>query len=206
MRIAVLVYGRLNHCAEHYNNIKDSIGRQNDIDFFMSSDNSDESLLNDFIRYYKPKLYTNSPIHYDYDIEIYPGKRPESNIHRMTCHFINKNRVLSLFEEYIRSTDVQYDIVMSLRIDCVFHNNFVFNKLEENTIYIPSGRDYVDKGINDQIAYGNVDVMRKYNSINLVNLLEQKLSIPHSENLNYANIHLNNLKIERFNLGYYLHR
>jgi hypothetical protein len=113
---------------------------------------------------------------------------------------------LSLFEEYIRSTDVQYDIVISLRIDCVFHNNFVFNKLEENTIYIPSGRDYVDKGINDQIAYGNVDVMRKYNSINIVNLLEQKLSIPHSENLNYANIHLNNLKIERFNLGYYLHR
>jgi hypothetical protein len=34
MRIAILVYGRLNKCVEHYNNIIESFRKDNDIDFF----------------------------------------------------------------------------------------------------------------------------------------------------------------------------
>lgn len=34
MRIAVLFYGRLNKCVEHYSNIIESIGKENHIDFF----------------------------------------------------------------------------------------------------------------------------------------------------------------------------
>jgi hypothetical protein len=82
--------------------------------------------------------------------------------------------------------------------------------LEENTIYIPYGNDYADYGkfdrINDQIAYGNVDAMKKYNYINPVDLLEKQLSIPHPESLNFANIIFNNLQVERFDLKYYLDR
>ena len=39
MKIAVLVYGRLNYCVENYNNIINAIGIENTIDFFLSSDN-----------------------------------------------------------------------------------------------------------------------------------------------------------------------
>lgn len=35
MHIAVLIYGRLNKCVEHYDNIVESIGKHNDIDFFF---------------------------------------------------------------------------------------------------------------------------------------------------------------------------
>jgi hypothetical protein len=206
MHIAVLIYGRLNKCSEHYINILESIGKHNNIDFFLSSDNSSESLLNDFISLYKPILYNNSIIHYDYDLGKYPDKRPETNIHNMTCHFINKNRVFLLLEEYINKKNVHYDCVMSLRIDCIFQNKFTFNNLVDNTIYIPAGNDWVDKGINDQIAYGKIDVMKKYNSINVVELLEKKLSIPHPESLNYANIYFYNLQIERVDINYYLDR
>ena len=107
MRIAVLVYGRLNKCAEHYKNIVESLGENNEIDFFMSSDNAPQ--LNDFIRLYKPISYNNDPIHYDYDLGKYPGKREETNIHKMTCHFVNKNRVLMLLEEYVHKNNIQYD-------------------------------------------------------------------------------------------------
>jgi hypothetical protein len=204
MYIAVLIYGRLNKCVEHYNNIIESLGKHNDIDFFLSSDNSTESVLNDFISLYKPKMYNNLPINYVCNLTKYPGRRSETNIHNMTCHFINKNRVYVLFEEYINKHNIQYDCVVSLRIDCLFENNFAFNKLEDNTIYIPFGNDYVDKGLNDQIAYGKVDVMKKYNSINAVELLEKRLSIPHPESLNYANIHFYKLNIERPHIQYYL--
>jgi hypothetical protein len=45
MKIAILVYGRLNKCDLHYDNIINSIGNKNDIDFYMSSDNSDQNNL-----------------------------------------------------------------------------------------------------------------------------------------------------------------
>jgi hypothetical protein len=204
MRIAVLVYGRLNKCVEHYENIVESIGKYNDIDFFFSSDNSSESLINDFIHLYKPKLYNNSTIKCEYDLGKYPGKREETNIYNMSCHFINKNRVFLLLEEYMNKENIHYDCVVSLRIDLVFFNNFIFNNLEDNTIYIPYGNDFINNAINDQLAYGNINVMKKYNSINPLDLLEKNLSIPHPESLNYANILFNKLQIERVDIRYNL--
>jgi hypothetical protein len=204
MRLAVIVFGRLNKCADHFDNILDSIGNHNEIDFFLSSDNSDENLLNDFIRLYKPILYNNTPVVYDYDLESYPGKRPETNIHTMTCHFINKNRVFALLEEHINKTNIHYDVVISMRIDLVFHDKFDFNNISDNTVYIPTGNDHVINGLNDQLAYGTISTMKKYNSINPKELLDNGLSIPHPESLNYANIHYNCLSIERINLQYYI--
>ena len=202
MRIAVLVYGRLNKCVEHYKNIIENICVDN-IDFFLSSDNS--PIINDFIHLYKPIAYNNSPIHYKYDLGKYPGKRSETNIHNMTCHFINKNRVFILLEEYVSKTNIKYDIVVSLRIDCVFKTPFLRNVLD-NTIYIPYGSDYIYNALNDQIAYGTLDVMKKYNSINAVDLLEKKLSIPHPECLTFANIRFHNLQIKRIHMPYYIER
>jgi hypothetical protein len=200
MRIAVLIFGRLNKCVEHYKNLVGSLGQDNDIDFFLSSDNSSESLLNDFIHLYKPILYDNSPIHYDYDLGKYPGCIGCKNIHNMTCHFINKNRVFLLLEEYINKCNIHYDCVVSVRIDCFFYDKFVFDNLEDNTIYIPKDFDY--GGLNDQLAYGKVDVMKKYNSINALDLAEKKLAFAHPETFTRANVFFHNLKVERFDMKY----
>ena len=205
MHIAVLVYGRLNKCVEHYNNIINCIGNKHTIDFFLSSDDSPENLLNDFIRIYKPVLYNNDPIKYEYDLRLkYPVPYDITNVHNMTCHFKNKNRVFALLEDHMSRNNAHYDVAVSLRIDVRFNSVFNFNSVVNNTIYIPSGYDYVDNGINDQIAYGTVDVMKKHNSIDPVYLLENKLSILHPESLNYANIRLHKLKIVRVHLNYHL--
>jgi hypothetical protein len=205
MRIAVLVFGRLNRCVEHYENIMESLG-DNDIDFFVSSDNPSESLMNDFNCLYKPISSNSSAITYYYNLSKYPGRRYETCIDYMTRHFINKNRVLTLLEDYIDKTNVEYDCVVSLRVDCVFKDYFLFDSLEENTIYIPYGSDWVENGINDQIAYGKLDVMRKYNSINPIELLNKKLSIPHPETLNCANIKFHKLLVKRPDMEYYIER
>jgi hypothetical protein len=206
MRIAVLFYGRLNKCVEHYSNIIESIGKENHIDFFLSSDNSKEELLNEFIHLYKPVSYNNNKIQYNCDLGNYPDRPGETNIHNMTCHFINKGRVLHLLKKYIVKENINYDVVISLRIDLVFHNKIIFENIEDNTIYIPAGNDY--GGINDHIAYGNIKVMTKYNSIfsNAMNLLEKRLSIPHPESLTYANINFYNLIIKRFDISYIIER
>jgi hypothetical protein len=201
MRIAVLVYGRLNKCVEHYDNIMEHIGNHHTIDMFMSSDNSSEPLLEGFLELYKPIAYTNDPITYDYDLGAYPGKRHETNIHNMTCHYINKNRVFALLEEYVKKANVHYEVVLSLRLDCVFQNRFDFHGIAENTIYIPSGNDFW--GINDQLAYGSLDTMKQYNSIDAKMLLDRKLSIPHPECLCLANIQFHKLRIQRVHLQYH---
>jgi hypothetical protein len=207
MRIAVLIYGRINKCIDHYDNMIENLCQNHHVDFFLSSDNSNQKLLDKFIILYKPVTYNNDAIHYDYDLGKYPGGRPEitkERMHNMTCHFINKNRLFILLEKYIRSFKKKYDCVVSLRIDAVFKNKFNFNRLKENTIYIPFGYDY--SGINDQIAYGTLNVMKKYNSINPIKILENRLSIPHPENLTCANIYIHKLKIERPMIKYHLDR
>ena len=201
MRIAVLVYGRLNECA-NYENYIDSIGREHDVDFFMSSDNSSEECLNQFLCLYKPLSYDNTKVQYDYDLTKY-YRRGETNVHNMICHFTNKNRVFLLLEKYLEGHPVQYDVVLSLRVDVVIQNRLNFNNLVENTIYIPAGGDWVENGLNDQLAYGHLDVMKKYNGINIVDLIQRKLSIIHPESLVFANVRFHGLKLNRVNLDYY---
>ena len=203
MRIAVLVYGRLDKCAEHYDNILESIGKENAIDFFLSSDNSPELRLHEFINLYKPVSYNNLPIQYNHNFQKYPGKIDNTNIDNTIRHFINKYRVFSLLEDHIDKQNVQYDVVLSLRVDLIVHNSFNFNNLENNTIYIPDCCDFRG-GINDQVAYGKIDVMKKYNSVflNIVYLLKDNISIPHPESLTYANINLYKLQIKRVDLKY----
>lgn len=207
-KIAVLVYGRLNKCAEHYDNIIEHIGKEHDIDFFLSSDNSNKILLNNFIKIYNPKAFINEEISHDFNFQLYDGLRSETNINNMTRHFINKNRVFNLLEEYILSTQIHYDVVLSLRIDAKFNSSFNFRDINENTIYIPDGYDYLEKAINDQLAYGTLNTMKKYMNIilNCTYLLDNSLSIPHPESLTFANISYNHLNIKRFVLNYYLDR
>jgi hypothetical protein len=214
MRIAVLVYGRLNKCVEHYNNIVEALGNDNSIDFFLSSDNSSESQLDDFIRLYKPVDYTNNTvingdtIKHIQSLYRYNKKRAETNLQNMLSHFINKYRVFSLLELYIQKENIDYDVVVSLRVDLVFKGKFKFKGIENNRIYIPRDYDHLDDGINDQVAYGRLTVMKKYNSIflRMFDLLDRSLSITHPECLTLANIQECNLEIERVILPHNIER
>ncbi len=203
MNIAVLVFGRLDNFEKHYENILLMLGENNKIDFFLSSDNSNHVLLNRFIEIYKPKSYINDEILYDCDLSKYT-KKPETNVYNMIRHFINKKRVFNLLENYINQEKINYDIIISLRIDLHFNSKFEFNKIEENTIYIPKCYDY--GGINDQLAYGDFDAMKKYMNIfdNIIELLNTNKSIVHPETLTLANINYMSLKVSRFCCNYFI--
>lgn len=208
MRICVLVYGRLNKCAEHYNNILDSIGKEHDIDFFCSSDNSSEELLQDFIRIYNPISYTNDKIDYTLDLSKYQ-KTLETNVDFMIRHFINKNRVFGLLEKYIeKNKNISYDIVISLRVDLLFLNKFNFNNSllsslkNTNSIFIPYINNH--RGVNDQLAFGDYNTMKKYMNIinNCVYLIENYSILVNPEIITKTNIEFYNLQIMNFEISY----
>ena len=203
MNIAILVYGRLDNFIDHYEPLMESLGKNNNIDFFLSSDNSPE--IDTFLELYKPISYTNEKTYFPHDISIYnpPYGNGETSFPRMTSHFVNKKRVFSLLDTHIEKENKIYDIVISLRIDLYIESKFDFSDIEENTIYIPLGQDHKG-GYNDQLAYGKIDAMRKYSYLldNIIEILDKKLSIPHPENLTKANIIFNNLQVKRFDLEY----
>jgi hypothetical protein len=217
MRIAILVYGRINRCHLYYENIIHTFGKDNQLDFFLSSDNSlDEHLIN-FINLYKPIEYTNEKIipnlNYqthvwraldasDFDKVTMTNKRESisynrGDVHNIEKHHINKYRVYKLCEKYASDNIIFYDVVLSLRFDIFFKKKMVFEKIEENTIYIPEGDDYF--GINDKFAYGDLHSIKVYSSLvlNAINLIKSGFSDTDPETLLYSHLLHSNIKIQR---------
>ena len=207
MHIALAFYGRIDKFREHYNNIFHSFGATNTIDVFYSCDAASENDIKEFIELYKPKKIINDKMVYMADFGECPGRTESgTNIHNMTCHFINKRRVYKLIETYVEETQIQYDWVVVARLDLFYFNTFNFSQPDNNVIYIPIGSDHT--GLNDQIAMGNMTVMKKYCNIfnNTVHLLINKLAIPHPETLNMAHITYQNIQVLRVPIKYEIRR
>jgi hypothetical protein len=171
--------------------------------FFLSSDNSDNIFLQNFITLYKPKAYINEKINQPIDKSINKNKYNfyENYIkhYNISSHFLNKIRIFNLLENYIKENDIEYKIVISLNLEIFFNEKLVFENIQDNTIYIPYGIDWY--GLNDNFAYGNLSSMKKYMNISLNN----KNNCCCNSNqicLMLVNIDFYNLNIIRFKLNY----
>jgi hypothetical protein len=207
MRIAVLFFGRLTKSIEQYTNILDSIGREHTLDIFFSSDNAPDSLVQECVQLYSPVAYNNTAITYTGVLEQYVENIDGVQVGNMIRHFINKYRVYSLLEHHIEHTNTQYDCVLSIRFDLAFGHAIPFLNINENTVYIPSGADWLG-GINDQLAYGDVPSMKKYMNmwLNTEEILDKGLSRIHAESITSANITYTGLQVVRFDLSYDIRR
>lgn len=213
MKICLLLYGRIKYFKEHHSNLMSTISNfvynsenQTNIDIFYSSDNEPILELNEFIKLYNPKLYCNDLIVNTCDWKKYSGLRDETKIDNMYKHFFNKKRVFNLALNYSIDNHFKYDLFILTRLDIKYDTNIQLsvNNIVDDSIYIPSGYDYLNNAINNQIAIGKMTAVKKYTSLfdNVDYLLNHKLSIPHPESLNYANILFNCLQIVRFDLKY----
>jgi DNA/RNA endonuclease G (NUC1) len=121
----------------------------------------------------------------------------------MSSHFLNKNRIFNLLENYVKKNNIEYNIVISLNIEIYFNEKLIFDNIQDNTIYIPYGIDWY--GLNDKFAYGNLSAMKKYMNIYLNNRNLIKNNCCNSSNpdcLILINIDFYNLNIIRFKLDY----
>jgi hypothetical protein len=196
MHIAVLFYGRINRFDEHYENIMNALGKENSLDIYYSCDNAPQEQLEAFVKLYKPKAYANDPLHFTYYFGDYPV-HPCTNMNNMLRHYMNKARVVGLVD-----TSVKYDAVVSLRLDLVFSSPFQMGDIDENTVYIPEGRDCEPNAINDQIAYGSLETMQKYMNIDLMSIVRNFQCILHPETITLTHLMNSSVKIKRIPLTY----
>ena len=122
MKVAVLLYGRINNYDIHYKNTIEALGEENQVDFFLSTDPSLNEDILGFTKLYKPILVCSDPINTDIDLYKYNNRRSEVNIHNMERHFINKMRVFKLLENYLETNNknIEYDYIISTRVDMYF--------------------------------------------------------------------------------------
>jgi hypothetical protein len=128
---------------------------------------------------------------------------------RTFSQYYHKYRCFHLLEAYQQKYNIKFNCIIIFRADVDSSDEFIVKPPEENTIYIPEGKDYY--GLNDQIAYGNYESMKKYcdgvNSLKTICETIGLLEHPYSINENILKRHVENTKcrIERFPYRYELH-
>jgi hypothetical protein len=208
MKIAVYFSGRItayDHTIEHILKMK----KENNITFFCS-------LNLDKITMFEQKFFDLLEItEQQYCIQPTPslpnwvkeclpytnrGCRP-NNVYSQIFH---NQQCWNLIQKFQEKNNMLFDVVCKYRADIVCSEPFSFVPVEENTIYIPEGFDY--EALNDQIAYGNIDVMKVYSTLfeRFEHICSKRQCIYHPETLVKFNIESNNISVQRFHFTYTL--
>lgn len=157
MKVAILFAGRILNYDIYYNNLKQFILKDHDVDIFLSHSKELNEDLTGFINLYKPKIVIDENIQYD---GIYP------NNYNLICMYCNRYRLFQCFKKYCKDNTITYDIIMVYRLDLlalsdIHFNNF--NELKDDVIYIPNVNQ--SKGYTDIVAIGNLNAIEKYCNI-----------------------------------------
>jgi hypothetical protein len=201
MKIAILFSGRINYYRRNYDNIIAKIVNNNDVDFYLSTtpDLTNENDLRDFIELYKPIKVINEPIEHEFDIykfeRLYYWMGTLNTLNTFNMWY-NRMRIFNMIEN-----KDDYDIIISYRLDLYAHHDI--NYEINNVLNIPIGEDH-EGGYNDQIAYGNYDIMSKYMNLylHIQDILSNCLMHPETILKNYINKF--DIQLRRFEFLYYI--
>lgn len=205
MRIAVILSGRITSWQKCIETLKNKFMNLYDYDLFLSLDIEAET---DDISNMKKEFnviacYCEKYTKFLKDI---PYKSEETNERKSLSMFYHNFRAMNSILEYMKNKNVVYDAVVKFRADITSNYAFIIqHNLLSNTIYIPYGWCY--RGINDQIAYGDLKSMTHYCS--LYNYIPKYVyvekTIFNPEFLLMFHININNISIIRFPFTYQLH-
>ena len=105
--------------------------------------------------------------------------------------------------EMVKDSNVDYDLILRLRSDILFSEDLILQLPKENTIYSPIKSSW-DQSMNDQIIYGNKEVMGIYH--NLYNKLPEIwmgwVSHATPEALLFHHMENNNISMESQDINY----
>jgi hypothetical protein len=214
MKIAMVFSGRIKKYSQHLDNILNNIVQDNEVDFFLSHSPELIEDLDEFSRFYKPKIIINDPIKYkDYSKFI---THDETSHHNVSSMLINRLRVQKAVFEYSNKNNINYDLVISYRFDLFCYNkldlNYFLKEIQQNNnnhyLFIPSGDDY--GGINDRLAIGSMYSISKYLQLyeKLDEIMESGNCIFHPEELllYYMKTYCQDIVINRFNSKFEIKR
>jgi len=208
MRVAFLFCGRITgykDCYESFiKHVVTSVGVEYDSFLAHNSENSSAD-IDTFVNLYSVKKFTNEAP----DVQSFhdlPRDLSTWGLNGFKMFYFWK-RAYELMESYSNSHNVQYDMVIYLRADEIFQSNLNLPSIEKNCIYIPDGFDWLE-GINDQLAIGQTDAMKKFMNVssNIHRIYSDTHRTFHPESYVRLSTNMYGLRVVRFKLDYYLHK
>jgi hypothetical protein len=209
MKLAILFTGRINDNKDQYENIMKNLVNNQEVDFFISyPKDTNKDMVQKVSQLYNPKIIIENNEEY-FNVDKYK-KRPETNKHNVLSMYLSRLNIKNAFNDYVRTTNIHYDVIISTRIDLRFkcEINLIdsLKHIQNNELCIPNPVfDYL--GINDQFAMGNSNTIDTYlNAYNsLFELLESGV-ILHPETLLINYLRNNNMTFHRFDFPYVIQR
>jgi len=202
-KIAIYFSGRIKSYQNNIDNLINIKNKYNPVFFISINENEESEDIKKFCGIFnitdKQKYFEklNEPTF----LHKYP-KRDEVVYYNTYSMWYHNNKAYELIEQYSKDNNIQFNIVLKYRADIKVPKLIEFENPLDNTIYIPEGNDWVD-GLNNDMAYGNMDVMKKFSS--LVNSIEdicKKGVIFHPETIFKTYINDLNIIIKRFPYSY----
>jgi hypothetical protein len=204
MKIAVFFSGRITAWDKCIDTIKKQFTDLYDTDVFLSLDLDEEN--NDVIEMKKHfnviSCYYEKYNKYLKDI---PYKSEETNERKSLSMFYHNFRAMNLILDHVKNTNTHYHAIVKFRADINSKDTFIIqHNLLPNTFYIPNGWSY--RGINDQIAYGDISSMTFYCSLYnyILKYVYIEKTIFNPEFLLIFHMNVNNKNIMRFEYSYTL--
>ena len=132
------------------------------------------------------------------------NKRPETSFQNCYKQFYHNKKNIENIIRYETTYNIRFDKIVKFRLDLKHYGDINLTPPKENTVYIPNCYDYC--GVNDQIAFGDSNTMRRY--CLLVNFVfeycNQNNVIYNPEILLKYHLEERKINIERFNFVYEL--
>ena len=205
MKIAVILSGRINKWSDCIDVLKKNFMNIYDTDVFLSLDLESET---QDIRDFKAQFNVVNSYYEKYTkyLKDIPFKSEETSERKSLSMFYHNFKAMEMILEHIKTTNTIYDVVVKFRADILSEDLFLiqFNVMP-NTYYFPHGWCY--RGINDQIAYGDIQSMTYYCSLYhyIIKYVYVDKQIFNPEFLLMYHINLVNANIIRFPYKYKLH-
>jgi hypothetical protein len=134
----------------------------------------------------------------------FEGKKYRDSEHPPFCkNILSMYYKINRCGEMVKDSNVDYDLILRLRSDILFSEDLILQLPKENTIYSPIKSSW-NQSMNDQIIYGNKEVMGIY--YNLYNKLPEIwmgwVSHATPEALLYRHMENNNISMESQDINY----
>ncbi len=207
MNVAVLISGRVRMFDIAWPLLHTHIFEGRDIDVFLSHNAMIPDDLDGFCAMYPVKsMQTLLPPIPD-AWEEFP-RRKETIARRVASMYYNIENAYRLMKEYATKHSIVYDVVLYMRADMMttVRLDFVL-PLTPGVVYIPNDYDWAG-GLNDQMAYGDMDAMALYCStfFHIPDYCTKDNIVFHPETILRHHIEKRGLILKRFEFPYELHK
>jgi hypothetical protein len=234
MKIALCFSGHLRNFNYAIDNIIENIinplknNDENTIDIFIStwdknglrSNNwqGDINYINEIENKLKPKIIDIENENRNYFIENYSSQQykkfklcSSDTCSNASSMWYKVYKSFQLVEKYSKENNINYDILVRIRPDVIYHNKLDYktfiNNFQNETIILPEWHgkyEEINHQIMDQFAIGKYEIMKKYFNTfeNILEFIKTDNVIHCGEGFLYGTIQKYNINIKKYKISY----